>query len=113
MPKICFVWARSPVQLVLRQADQQCAVVLQRRGMARIQRTHHPIFAGSLETSTFSPVEGAAAEISAADAAKGPPPQLEPSAEAVTQVNQTYIRNHLPCISLLYAMVRRSASLGC
>ncbi|DBB18129.1 TPA: hypothetical protein ACH3X3_003106 [Trebouxia sp. C0006] len=57
-----------------------------RRGMARIQRTHHPIFAGSLETSTFSPVEGAAApEILAADAAKGPPPQLEPSAEAVTQ----------------------------
>ena len=63
---------------------------MQRRGMARIQRTHHPIFAGSLETSTFSPVEGAAApEISASDAAKGPPPQLEPTAEAVTQVNQT------------------------
>ncbi len=64
--------------------------------MARIQRTHHPIFAGSLETSTFSPVEGAAApEISASDAAKGPPPQLEPSAEAVTQVNQTYRCNHM------------------
>lgn len=65
--------------------------------MARIQRTHHPIFAGSLETSTFSPVEGAAApEISAADAAKGPPPQLEPSAEAVTQVNRIQICNQLP-----------------
>ncbi len=65
--------------------------------MARIQRTHHPIFAGSLETSTFSPVEGAAApELSASDAAKGPPPQLEPSAEAVTQVNQIVICNHLP-----------------
>ena len=83
---------------------------MQRRGMARIQRTHHPIFAGSLETSTFSPVEGAAAPgISASDAAKGPPPQLEPAAEANTQVNQ---QTCLPCIPLLYAMVQCSASLG-
>jgi hypothetical protein len=74
--------------------------------MARIQRTHHPIFAGSLETSTFSPVEGAAApEISAADAAKGPPPQLEPSAEAVTQVNQIDICNHLPSPAIHSAIV--------
>ena len=80
--------------------------------MARIQRTHHPIFAGSLETSTFSPVEGAAAEISAADAAKGPPPQLEPSAEAVTQVNQTYIRNHLQSPAMHFIVVCNGATLS-
>lgn len=74
--------------------------------MARIQRTHHPIFAGSLETSTFSPVEGAAApEISAADAAKGPPPQLEPSAEAITQVNQKDMCNHLPSPAMHFIIV--------
>ncbi len=80
--------------------------------MARIQRTHHPIFAGSLETSTFSPVEGAAApEISASDAAKGPPPQLEPSAEAVTQVNQTAICN-LPSPAMHSIVVCNGAMLS-
>jgi hypothetical protein len=75
--------------------------------MARIQRTHHPIFAGSLETSTFSPVEGAAApEISASDAAKGPPPQLAPSAEAVTQVN------HMSSPAMHSIVVRNGAMLS-
>ena len=55
--------------------------------MARIQRTHHPIFQGSLETSTFSPIDGAAApEVSPSSAA--PAPTTGPIAEAAAQVTR-------------------------
>lgn len=68
-------------------AVSQCVTDVQRRGMARIQRTHHPIFQGSLETSTFSPIDGAAApEVSPSPAA--PAPTTGPSADAAAQVTR-------------------------
>ncbi len=54
--------------------------------MARIQRTHHPIFQGSLDTSTFSPIEGPAAH-EVGPTAVGPAPQPGPSADATAQVS--------------------------
>ena len=59
--------------------------MVQKRGMARIQRTHHPIFQGSLETSTFSPIDSA---VGCGADSTGPAPvsQASPSAEATAQV---------------------------
>lgn len=58
---------------------------MQKRGMARIQRTHHPIFQGSLETSTFSPIDNA---VGCGADSIGPAPvsQTSPSDEATAQV---------------------------
>ena len=56
--------------------------------MARIQRTHHPIFQGSLETSTFSPTENNAAH-EVGPTAVAPAPQPGSSADAA-QVIITY-----------------------
>ena len=62
-----------------------CIAQMQKRGMARIQRTHHPIFQGHLDTSTFSPIDdGTAPETAPAETA--PALQPSPSEEAVAQV---------------------------
>ena len=53
--------------------------------MARIQRTHHPIFQGHLDTSTFSPIENGAGP-QTAPAGPAPAPQASPCEEAVAQV---------------------------
>ncbi|KAL3140862.1 hypothetical protein ABBQ32_005399 [Trebouxia sp. C0010 RCD-2024] len=59
-----------------------------KRGMARVQRTHHPIFQGSLETSTFKPMDGAAG-CRTDDPSPSPAPvsQSCPSNEAAAQAN--------------------------
>ena len=53
--------------------------------MARIQRTHHPIFQGSLETSTFSPIDNAVG-CGADSTSPAPASQASPSDEATAQV---------------------------
>ena len=60
-------------------------VLVQKRGMARIQRTHHPIFQGSLETSTFSPIDSAV-ECGADSIGHADVSRVSPSAEATAQV---------------------------
>ena len=60
---------------------------LQKRGMARIQRTHHPIFQGHLDTSTFSPIDDdTGPQTAPAGPAPAPAPQASPSEEADAQV---------------------------
>ena len=65
-----------------------CLVFLQKRGMARIQRTHHPIFQGSLETSTFRPLDGATG-CGTDSPSPSPAPASQPchNDEAAAQVN--------------------------
>ena len=53
--------------------------------MARIQRTHHPIFQGSLETSTFRPTPGADAP-EAVPAAATLAPEACPLTEGTVEV---------------------------
>lgn len=60
----------------------KCLPVLQRRGMARIQRTHHPIFQSSLESAACVVTDHA--PVSDASAAQPEAvPLLEPSADNV------------------------------
>lgn len=66
----------------------QMIALLQKRGMARIQRTHHPIFQGSLETSTFKPMDNAAGcRTDCTSPSPAPVSQPCPSDEAAAQVH--------------------------
>lgn len=70
---------------------QYFLVLVQKRGMARIQRTHHPIFQGSLDTSTFTPIDNAVG-CGADSTSPAPVSQASPSDEATAQVLITSTR---------------------